>query len=83
MMKTGKMLLVLTAAAAMLSVSGCYYHQPPYPAVVAPVPGVVVPAPTVVVPAPRARIIVPALRHPHHRYYYDDHRYRSYRRHYR
>ena len=77
-MKTGKMLLVLTAAAAMLSVSGCYYYQPP-------LPGIVVPAPTVIVPVPahRTRVIVPAPSRTHHRYYYDDHRYRSHRRHYR
>lgn len=82
-MKTGKMLLVLTATAAMLSMSGCYYYQPPHPAVVAPLHGVVVPAPTVVMPAHRTRVIVPAPSRTHHRYYYDDHRYRSHRRHYR
>jgi hypothetical protein len=78
-MKTGKLLLALTATITLLGVSGCYYYSPPHAAVVAPGPSIVVPAPSVVVP------VVPSYRYRHSpRYYYDDRRHhrRPYR-HYR
>ena len=51
-MKTGKMLLRLTALLGLLGLSGCYYYGPPPPPVHG--PAVVVPA-----PPPPAAIIVP------------------------
>jgi hypothetical protein len=74
-MKTGKILL--TAAAAMFGLSGCYYYPPPPPVMVGPAPGVgiVVPAPSIVAPvAPRYR---------DHYYHGRHHDYRYGRYHYR
>jgi hypothetical protein len=65
-METGKMLL--TAAAALLGLSGCYYYPPTPAAVVsAPAPGIMVPAPSIVVP------VVP-YRSRFHGYHYNGHR---------